>query len=383
MNILVLTTRDIYNDGGEKSLMQSKDENLKKHGYNLFYYSFRRTFDGTKKNKFNIVKQNSTYALFYKKHTIYKHILHLIEQYECKIIVISGVWLYFLKQKLTDIKKLTGVKISLDYQGALEEINEYKMVFNNKYLSYKIYNYLKNREEGIISISDGIETVSRNCISHIHSSYPNISKKQFATVHCGIDHPLSYHEYQKNRDFWRDEFCLDNKQQVSCVYAGGIHKWQRIEDIINMAMNNKKILFFIFTSQSNQTILKKQYKIPDNLKLHYLPHSTLTKALCAFDYGILFRNIDKTNFVAFPNKYSEYINARLKVLLLNSNIGCYPPSKYKNSTLIISNTTNTLNYFSFANNNDIDLYTKYIEYLDYKNLINQLTLYYGKLLIHE
>ena len=42
INILMITTRDIYNDGGEKTLMLEKDKSLKKYGINIFYFSFRR-----------------------------------------------------------------------------------------------------------------------------------------------------------------------------------------------------------------------------------------------------------------------------------------------------------------------------------------------------
>jgi hypothetical protein len=32
----MITTRDIYNDGGEKTLMLEKDKSLKKYGINIF-----------------------------------------------------------------------------------------------------------------------------------------------------------------------------------------------------------------------------------------------------------------------------------------------------------------------------------------------------------
>ena len=62
INILMITTRDIYNDGGEKTLMLEKDKSLKKYGINIFYFSFRRDvykYKNTIRN-FNIVKQYKT-----------------------------------------------------------------------------------------------------------------------------------------------------------------------------------------------------------------------------------------------------------------------------------------------------------------------------------
>ena len=52
MNILVLTTRNIYGNSGEYSLMVAKDKALKKHNIDLIYYSFRRKFNKFKDQNF-------------------------------------------------------------------------------------------------------------------------------------------------------------------------------------------------------------------------------------------------------------------------------------------------------------------------------------------
>ena len=64
---------------------------------------------------------------------------------------------------------------------------------------------------------------------------------------------------------------------------------------------------------------------PTNLYVTCLEYEEMLEALCAFDFGFLLRNDSITNFVAFPNKYSEYINARLSIVVNDKfELGCKP-----------------------------------------------------------
>ena len=114
---------------------------------------------------------------------------------------------------------------------------------------------------------------------------------------------------------------------IGVVYAGGASAWQNIDEFILMAKRNPSACFYLFMSSSIEG------ELPPNVKITSLPHDTLVEALCAFDYGFLFRNRDVTNYVAWPNKFSEYINARLVVLLKNREIGFYS-ERYEHDGLI-------------------------------------------------
>ena len=385
MNILTLTTRNIYEEGGEKTLMLAKDKFLRKLGVNTYFYSFRRNFNIKNDTQlFNIICQKKTYSLFYKKKLIKKSLMKYINLYNINILVISGIWLYFLKEILLDIKQKTGVKISLDFQGAIEEIKEYKLVYNNKVLSEYLYMYMKKLENEFIKNVDGIEVVSNNAINYLKQEYKISQHKQFVIIPCGIENPLNMSEYNRERKKWRNIFNL-REQDVGIVYAGGIHKWQRIKDIFQLIRNFSKfdnVKFFIFTSPHNQKFLKGRYRnlINKNLYFRFLPHEELEKALCAFDIGILFRYPDTTNYVAFPNKFSEYINARLIVLLKNKNIGCYPSGEFESFVKIINKDEDFYEIIRAVQNKDYKLYDKYIQKIAYNNTIKQLVNYYENLL---
>ena len=372
MNILVLTTRNIYGNSGEKTLMLAKDKELKKYNYDLFYYSFRRKFDNDDKS-FNIIKKDKMFDLIYRRKNIYKNIQKLIEDNQIDIIVISGNWLLFLYSELKEIKEKYNIKISYDYQGAIEEVQEYKLFKNNSILSNILYQVLKYYENKFLDVIDGIETVSNNALEHLKYKYAKSEKYKSVLVHCGIEYPISYDNWKEYRKIYRKKYMLKDSD-VAYVYAGGILPWQNIDQIIDVAVKDKNIILYIYTSVKNQNILKSKYNLTNNIKFDFLSHEELQHALCAFDYGLLLRNNDITNYVAFPNKYSDYINARLKVLVKNTNIGYYPIDKKRQEVII-----KLQDRLTFSNKLDNSIYDDYIYSLQYNVMIKQLIIYYEEL----
>ena len=375
-HIFVLTTRDIYNDGGEKSLMMSKDKYLKRNGYELFYYSFRRVFvksSDSESDRF-ILKKDNTYTLFYKRRYIKENINDIIKKNNIRIVVLSGAWLYLLKKELLEIVHQYKVKISLDYQGTLKEIKEYNGVLNSRILSNLLYRFLQKQENEIIdSVTDGIEVVSPNALEHLATLNQKSLLLKSVVVSCGISRPISYEAWAKLRKIWRNKFDL-SQEDISVVYAGGVSRWQNIDEVINFAQSETEIAGLWVTSKSNQNYIKSNYSISDNITFGFLSNTVLLEAMTAFDYGILIRDKNDTNYVAFPNKYSEYINARLTVLLKNEHIGCYPSSKEEQQFIKFTNNIK----FS-VDNKKKELYDDYILKLSYNTMIKRLIKYYDNL----
>lgn len=353
INILMITTRDIYNDGGEKTLMLEKDKILKKYGINIFYFSFRRDvykYKNTIRN-FNIVKQYKTKEIYLNKKSIINDIDEFIKKNNIKIVIISGFWLYLLNDEIKKLKNKYNIKFSLDYQGALEEIKEFNLVKNMKFPSlifFNIFRYLEKKF--ILNIADIVEVVSKNAISHIKKSYQDVEHLKFPIVHCGISDYFKESEYLEYRKHWREKLSIDYNE-IAFVYAGGISKWQNIDEIIEFAYKYKEAKLFIFTSKNNIKELQRTKKLSNNIILDSLPHEELLSALCAFDYGLLLRDENITNYVAFPNKFSEYLNARLTIVLKNKNIGCFINKiEFENFYILSENLNikhkrdNTLNY---------------------------------------
>jgi hypothetical protein len=366
MNILVITTRNIYGNSGEYSLMSAKDKALKRNGINLIYYSFRRKFDAAIPKELNVIKQDNTFNLLYKKRGIINNISSIIEKYDIDTIILSGGWIFILHQELKALKKKYNLKFSFDYQGAIEEIVEYNIVKNSKILSSILYRALKKYEHIVINMVDLIEVVSENCIKHIEKTYNTDKKIKKVIVHCGIENPISYNKYEEYRQKYREYYKLEDSD-IACVYVGGIAPWQNVHEIIEKANENQNIKLFFFTSQKNQEVLINKYTISSNIIFGFLPQKELQKVLCGFDYGFLLRNEDITNYVAFPNKYSDYINARLQVVVKSNNIGCYPLNLERQK--LIHNISYSLLKKKLDNQ---EVYNKYIEELTYDKMVENL-----------
>jgi hypothetical protein len=139
-------------------------------------------------------------------------------------------------------------------------------------------------------------------------------------VPCGVAEDLSEGKYQQLRDKWRATLSI-KENECAAVFAGGVSKWQCIDDVMSFFVNFDGRVF-LFTSKTNIEFLKKRYP-SINVEYSTFSPEELREALCAFDFGLLPRDIDSTNFVAWPNKASEYYNARLTILLKNKEIGFY------------------------------------------------------------
>ena len=373
MQILVLTSRNIYDNSGEYTLMSAKDKALKSEGIELIYYSFRRKFPQTKPENMNIVKQDSTFSLLFKKREVLENIISLVELYKLETILVSGGWVACMYEELLYLKEEFGLKLSYDYQGALEEIVEYRVVKNSKLLSLGFYKFLHYYEARILEIVDGVEAVSSNCLHHIKTTYKVVKDVKNVVIHCGIDGLISSDKYLEYREEYREKYNLA-EDTIACVYAGGIAPWQNVDEVIKRCVQEKNVKLYIYTSAKNRETLKELYDLGDNVYFDYLPHEELEKALCAFDYGFLLRDEDITNYVAFPNKYSDYINARLTVIVKNKNIGYYPNDASREA--LIQNVEDSLDASRVK---DESLYNQYIEELSYKNMIKRLVVYYQEL----
>lgn len=309
--VLIVSSRDLFSDGGEKNLMKSKDIAIKAHKWETHYLIFRGLFRrSNSKIEFSVLGNYSIIQGFLNILLINKKIKAL----KPDVLVFSGLisYLFFF------LIKTKGMKKSLDYQGALEEIIEYqnqgKGIFAQ--LLYRIFFFLERK---IYQQVDIIEIVSENCQSHLKHTY-GPTKAIFSLIPCGLNETYNDDKYVANRKKWRAIYSIGEYEQVA-VFSGGVSKWQCIDDVMRFfdGFNGRA---FLFTNRSNIELLKYVYP---NSKAEYftLNPEDLRAALCAFDFGLLPRESDVTNFVAWPNKASEYYNARLTILLKSAHIGFY------------------------------------------------------------
>ena len=309
--VLIITSRDLFSDGGEKNLMQNKDLALKALKWETQYLIFRGLIRrSNSKIEFSILGSFSIVQGILNILSIKK----MIKALKPDVVVFSGLlsYLFFF---LINSK---GIKKSLDYQGALEEIIEYQNQGKGivAQLFYRIFFFLERK---IYQQVDIIEIVSENCESHLRHKY-GLTKAIFSLVPCGLIESFDNDRYEANRKKWRDIYSIGEYDQVA-VFSGGVSKWQCIDDVMQF-FEGFIGRAFLFTSKSNIELLKNTY--PNSTVEYFtLTPEDLREALCAFDFGLLPRESDITNFVAWPNKASEYYNARLTILLKSANIGFY------------------------------------------------------------
>lgn len=309
--VLIISSRDLFSNGGEKNLMKNKDIAFNANNWETVYLIFRGFFQKpNSKIEFTVL---GNYSIVHGIISIL-NINKKINALKPDVVVFSGLISY----PFFFLLKTKGIKKSLDYQGALEEIIEYQ----NKgkgIIARLLYHFFFFLERKIYQQVDVIEIVSNNCQSHLLDTY-GTTKAIFSLVPCGLIETYDDDRYAAFRKKWRATYSIGDHEQVA-VFAGGVSKWQCIDDVMRF-FSGFKGRTFLFTSRLNIQLLKKSYPT-SKVEYFTLVPDELREAMCAFDFGLLPRERDVTNFVAWPNKASEYYNARLTILLKSQEIGFY------------------------------------------------------------
>jgi len=138
-------------------------------------------------------------------------------------------------------------------------------------------------------------------------------------VRCGINEVISTEKKilwrNKIRELWGIE-----EDTVVMVFSGYRMPWQNIDTIIETFKNyDKKIdkIYFAFFCNIDEEFKNKiKCAFPDgNYYLKFLKFEEYFEYLSACDLGFLVRDYNITNKVAFPNKFSDYLNAGLMIAM--------------------------------------------------------------------
>jgi hypothetical protein len=202
--------------------------------------------------------------------------------------------------------------------GALEEITEYNLAFGSSLASRLLFRASRKAEAAFFQrCVDHVEVVSDNMERYVRTTHPGFCGP-ITVVPCGIDKPIDDTSYARNRQRWRGRLRLEPTRPAA-VYSGSTAKWQRVADVVEFAHARPNIQVYLFLVGDPATF---PAELPPNVRIASLSHHDVVEALCAFDFGFLLRHSDLTNFVAFPNKVGEYLNARLKIIIDSGSIGC-------------------------------------------------------------
>lgn len=218
------------------------------------------------------------------------------------------------------IKRIdSNIKVYADVHGASEDIVE---VVKDSPMKRRLFNravYILDKYgiKGSAAYLNGYFVVTKALEKYVKRKFNPKSNANFYIVPCAtvnVDDDY-YTNYEKYRKLYRAKYNLREYTKVF-VYSGGVSSWQCIEETISLYMKIKEIItdskLIVFSH--NKTAVKKIVgNNPDIIVDSYSPDE-LTKALCLGDFAFMLRTNCVTNNVAFPNKFLEYVQSKMKII---------------------------------------------------------------------
>ena len=322
-NILLITSRNIYENSGESSLINRRNEAIyQKRNKKIDIVGITKDKSNRKKEylkQFNCYNENLIFK-YNKINFLYKIFIfrknlkkYLLEKKPNNIFISGFTLIFFYIDILIDYKKTKKVKYFYDMHGCTEEFEEY--LIKNKYLGRYVNKFYSKIEKKSLELCDSIFIVSNSMKEYIEKKYL-IFNKEYYFIRCGIDENFIDREYLRKK--WRKTFKILDNEKVF-LYSGCTSKWQQIDESIKLYENefkklNYKMVIFSKNIEEINSILKKLNLNKENYIIRSLKLDELIDALTIGDIGVILRKKSITNLVAFPNKFSEYIKAGLLVL---------------------------------------------------------------------
>jgi glycosyltransferase involved in cell wall biosynthesis len=302
--IMVITYADLSQNSGNVALIARRAEAI----YNKF---------GIKTICMTITKKNYNYNHNYQGVNFQTSVnvvsaVKSIKECNPDTIIFYGAKSYFLIKKIR--KKLKKSKILIDLQGAFEERIEYgytlKRFFYYK-VEYILFKLASVFIDAILVVSDELEEYCRKILKNQNIKYLKIN--------CGVSNVISVENKLKWRSDVRIHLGIEKYTNVF-VFSGYRMPWQNIDRIISLFKKidekyaNSHFAFFCnIDDDFNQQLAKEFPK--GNYTAKFLKSEDYFKFLSACDVGVIIRDYNMTNKVAFPNKYSDYLNAGLIILM--------------------------------------------------------------------
>ena len=233
--------------------------------------------------------------------------------YKAKVLV--GEW-YFPSKMVGLIKFLMPkIKIFADIHGAMVE----EQLYLNPNIKEREIAKMRKCEEYTMANADHIICQSTAMKHYIQSTY-NIPQDKITVYRCGYDPNAFNHDVSKRNDI-RKELGIKTNDSLF-VYSGGLQKWQRIDDCLNVfkkyhEQNNDSKMLILTTEQSliAQILQATEYKdIKEAIFSMSVPFNSVSTYLNACDIAFLIRDAVTMNIVASPTKLAEYFACGLPVI---------------------------------------------------------------------
>lgn len=300
--IYVFTNADLKSGLGDFALIERRAKAFKEvFGFKTVCFCLR--------NKCN---SNTDYLTFCECN--FKDFISRIIIENPDVILLYGVKTLLKIPYLLKIRKKNVLKskLLLDIQGCLEERIDFSPTFINKIKYFLSKTICKNAFKKV----DGFFVTSFFLIDYIKDiANSNLDNKNFYLVRCGTTFKLNIDEMKKIRNKAREDFSI-KKDLHLYLYSGGNQAWQNLDKIVKIfsliKANDPKSFFILLTSKNDSLVKELNEKVGyGHYKIMFLNNNEYMKALLMSDAGFIFRDYKMTNFVAFPNKFSDYISCGL------------------------------------------------------------------------
>ncbi|CQR57846.1 glycosyltransferase family protein [Paenibacillus riograndensis] len=322
MEVLLVTTRNIYQSSGEYKLIKRRAEVLNSEfSIKTKVISFQREMRIKKTDFYNSEDFEYLIKVGFRKRSFIKDLLNFRKELRVYLnenkperVIVSGLHIFFY-DILLKYKSENVCKLFMDVHGCDEELSEYGTLLKRSIFKVIVY-IIKKETKNIIVKCDGILVVSDALKNYLIGNY-NLENDVFFQIPCG-NYGLIKNSQERlmHREAWRKKLGI-KKDEIVFVYSGGISKWQMIDETLGFLERilkiNEKFRVCIFST--NIEYIKDRMIGSEKIILKSLKSDEVPLALTACDVGVILRETNLTNKVAFPTKFADYLEGGLHIIL--------------------------------------------------------------------
>lgn len=246
--------------------------------------------------------------------TVNKYFLRFFFK-KSELIISRGIF----ATNLVFLTKLKNCKVIYDGRGAITSEQDEYGVYNGSGLENKIF---KIEQKAILNSNYRI-SVSEKLLEYWKKDFEYNNENHVIIPSC-----TNYSV--KTTDFSEKKL---NKEEIIIIFCGSSSKWHSFRIMVShfeKFLKHSPIIKIIILSKINNHIVDLINKFPKRVSQDWVEPSKISNILMKADYGYVYRNQTKTNYVASPVKIAEYLSCGLK-LLISDNLGDYSGLVHENS----------------------------------------------------
>lgn len=232
---------------------------------------------------------------------------------DCIAIVVSGVHSELMAASLS---RWRAIPLIVDMHAVVDEWLDYPRQFARHPLLLKMFvRTMKSIRRRAVKKSSAIIAVSGPLIEYSDLTF---GVKTSFKIPCGVMATMPINDMRSNREKWRGRLGLHNELVVA--YSGGLSSWQLVRESCQMFLGIKeyrrdsKLLLLTSDTQEALAIADSVGVRESDIVATRVQPTEVIPALCAADIGLLLRRDNLTNWVAFPNKFAEYVSGGLIIV---------------------------------------------------------------------